>query len=138
MNKIIRRLFFTIVIMIKDYTVHTISSISVLMVIASSFSVRHICFYEWEPDHCAEDSRRRSYDVTSVSQMETSDDRSSRSVKLGACGLGSCLGVKLLPFPIHRIGRHELLLPLLNQQEVERVVVITDNRKLVLASCCLD
>ena len=44
------------------------------MVIASSFSVRHICFYEWEPDHCAEDSRRRSYDVTSVSQMETSDD----------------------------------------------------------------
>ena len=42
------------------------------MVIASSFSVRHICFYEWEPDHCAEDSRRRSYDITSVSQMETS------------------------------------------------------------------
>ena len=28
------------------------------------------------------------------------------------------------------IERHELLLPLLNQQEVQRVVVITDNRKL--------
>lgn len=61
--------------LMQPFTVHTISSISVLMVIASSFSVRHICFYEWEPDHCAEDSRRRSYDVTSVSQMETSDDR---------------------------------------------------------------
>lgn len=61
--------------LMQPFTVHTISSISVLMVITSSFSVRHICFYEWEPDHCAEDSRRRSYDVTSVSQMETSDDR---------------------------------------------------------------
>ena len=29
-----------------------------------------------------------------------------------------------------RIGRDELLLPLLNQQEVERVVVITNNHKL--------
>ena len=58
-------------------------------------------------------------------------DRVGRSVKLGACGLGSCLGVKSLPFPIHRIGRHELLLPLLNQQEVECVVVITDNHNLV-------
>ena len=58
---------------------------------------------------------------------------------LGACAVASCFGAKSLSFPMHldsdfvmtrmitdRIGRHELLLPLLNQQEVERVVVITD------------
>ena len=72
-------------IIYSPFTVHTISSISVLMVIASSFSVRHICFYEWEPYHCAEDSRRRSYDVTSVSQMETSDDHSSRRFFIVYC-----------------------------------------------------
>ena len=37
-----------------------------------------------------------------------------------------------------RIGRDELLLPLLNQQEVERVVVITNNHKLFWPRAILD
>ena len=51
--------------------------------------------------------------------------RHLKSVTLGACALGSCLGVKSFQFPMHlrsdfvipqmitdQIGRHELLLPL--------------------------
>ena len=36
-------------------------------------------FSEEKSDHFAEDFHRRSYDVTSVSQMETSDDQSSHT-----------------------------------------------------------
>lgn len=55
----------------------------------------------------------------------------SRSVTLRTCALGVRLSVKSVTFPIHlesdfaitrmitdRIGRHELLIPLLNPQEV--------------------
>ena len=80
--------------------------------------------------------------VESWSALAFRHFQSSRSVTPGACARGSWMGVKRYlaqytksDFVItrtitDRIGRHELLSQLLNQQEVGRVVVIYDNHKL--------